>query len=146
MSKDAIATYLRGKSAEAIFSAYDAGFMLRWPRLFADGHVLPAETGAREVFGRAGGFVTVPVILVLLRYVSDAFQADPTAAIRTGAGPGEQHELDLTARPWQGPPRSFFWYVALQVSGTRGPAWLMSRGDASQPTRVLRSDRVRVPL
>jgi para-nitrobenzyl esterase len=65
MSKDAIATHLRGKSAEAILSAYDAGFggMLRWPRLFADGHVLPAETDARELFGRAGGFITVPVIL-----------------------------------------------------------------------------------
>jgi len=31
-----------------------------------------------------------------------------TPAICAATSPGEQHILDLTSRPWQGPPRSFF--------------------------------------
>ena len=50
--------------------------------------------------------------LLLLRYVLWTTR-DPRfgAAISANSGPCEQEILDLTSRPRQGPPRSFFYYA-----------------------------------
>src|ERR1035437_3624987 len=45
-----------------------------------------------------------------------------TPAICAESCPGEQHILDLTSRPWQGPPRSFFWCAGFPESGMRAPS------------------------
>ncbi len=66
MSREALREYLRGKEAYALLSVYTEGFgpMIRFPRHFADGHVLPDdEVPARELFRDPTRYNAVPVIL-----------------------------------------------------------------------------------
>ena len=51
-------------------------------------------------------------LLILLRYVLWATRGLRFgAAISANSGPCEHKILDLTSRPRQGPPRSFFYYA-----------------------------------
>src|SRR5205085_9876324 len=50
--------------------------------------------------------------LVLLRYVLRTARVPRSGtAVSADTSPGEQDVLNLTARPRQGPPRSFFYFV-----------------------------------
>lgn len=61
-----LAEYLRGKSAAEIFTAYrtEAGAgLVRFPHLFGDGAVLPADISSQELFSNPDNYNAVPVIL-----------------------------------------------------------------------------------
>src|ERR1019366_6658428 len=54
--------------------------------------------------------------------LKDDTELRDTPTICAETCPGEQHILDLTSRPWQGPPRSFFWCGGFPESGMRAPS------------------------
>src|ERR1017187_6483525 len=62
----------------------------------------------------------IPNITTLSFKDDTKLRGTPTICAETC--PGEQHILDLTSRPWQGPPRSFFWCGGFPESGMRAPS------------------------
>src|ERR1019366_9033389 len=99
-----------------------------------------AESSPESVFWRPpSGMVAIPGFYETLRPFARRFEVEDLASITTlsfkddtklrgtpticaETCPGEQHILDLTSRPWQGPPRSFFWCGGFPESGMRAPS------------------------
>src|ERR1019366_903630 len=65
-----------------------------------------------------GDLIASPASITTLSLKDDTKLRD-TPTIWAETCPGEQHILDLTSRPWQGPPRSFFWCGGFPESGMR---------------------------